>query len=478
MEKIKVLFASSEVVPFAKTGGLADVAGSLPVALKDAGIDVRVVMPKYASVKSKRSESVLGKDVNPVRSSDGHSAGTSNGIKVYFIDNEEYFDRKELYGDKFGDYADNLDRFSFFSREALERCKKENFAPDIIHCNDWQTALIPVYLNTLYKYDPFFAKTKTLFTIHNMAYQGLFDKEQYPKIGLDWALFTINYFEFYGKVNLMKAALIYSDAISTVSPTYSKEILTKEFGCGLEGVLKTREGALCGILNGIDHDAWNPSKDTKIFKKYSAGNIGDKYINKEMLQKELNLKVDRDIPMIGLISRLADQKGFDLLAKIIDELLNMKVQFVLLGTGDNRYHILMTKMAARHPKNASINLKFDAFLAQKIYAASDLFLIPSRYEPCGLGQMISFKYGTIPVVRQTGGLKDSVQEFDLKTKIGNGFVFEEYKADHFFAAIKRGLALHRNRAIWDELVQKVMGLDYSWDSSAKEYTALYEKMTR
>jgi len=461
MEKLKVLLASSEVVPFAKTGGLADVAGSLPIALEEMGVDVRVVMPKYASVKVKGDEAIIGKNV-----------------KVYFIENDEYFNRKELYGDKFGDYADNLDRFAFFSKEALERCKSEGFAPDIIHCNDWQTALIPVYLNTLYKYDPFFAKTKTLFTIHNMAYQGLFDKEQFPKIGLDWALFSINYFEFYGKVNLMKTGLIYSDAISTVSPTYAEEIMTKEFGCGLEGVLKTREGSIYGILNGIDYDVWNPATDSKIFKKYSIENVDDKYTNKEMLQKELKLKIDRDIPMIGLISRLADQKGLDLLAKIIDELLNMKVQFVLLGTGDNKYHLLMTKMAQTHPKNVSMNLKFDAVLAQKIYASSDLFLIPSRYEPCGLGQMISFRYGTVPVVRQTGGLKDSVQEFNPKTKDGNGFVFAEYKSDHFFAAIKRALTLFKNKAVWGDLVKKVMELDYSWSTSAKEYVNLYEKIRK
>jgi len=461
MEKLKVLFASSEVVPFAKTGGLADVAGSLPIALAEAGVDARVIMPKYASVKIKEDEAVIGKD-----------------SKVYFVRNDEYYNRKELYGDKFGDYHDNLDRFTFFSREILERCKREGFVPDIIHCNDWQTALVPVYLNTNYKYDDVFSKTKTLLTIHNMAYQGLFPKEEYPKIGLDWILFSIDYFEFYDKVNLMKAGLVYSDAISTVSPTYAKEILTKEFGCGLEGVLKTRENVLSGILNGLDYELWNPATDKKIFKQYSAENIEDKYANKEALQKQLGLKVDRDIPLIGLISRLADQKGLDLIAKIIDDLLNLKIQFVLLGTGDNKYHMLFEKMAKIHQKNTSINLKFDATLAQKIYAASDLFLIPSRYEPCGLGQMISFKYGTVPVVRQTGGLKDSVTEFDPKTGNGNGFAFEDYRSDALFAAIKRALALYKNKAAWAGLVKKIMGLDYSWNTSAKEYIKLYNKMLK
>jgi starch synthase len=461
MERLKILFVSSEVAPFAKTGGLADVASSLPVALEAEGIDVRVAMPKYACVKSKTGEGKMGK-----------------GIKVYFIENDGYFDRKELYGDKFGDYHDNLDRFAFFSREALERCKRENFRPDIIHCNDWQTALIPVYLNTIYKYDPFFSDTKVLFTIHNLAYQGLFAKEEYPKIGLDWVLFSIEYFEFYDKVNLMKAGLVYSDAINTVSPTYSREILTQEFGCGLDGVLKTRQKVLSGILNGLDYNIWNPATDAKIFKRYSIDDIEDKYANKEALQEECGFKVDRDIPMIGLITRLADQKGLDLLAKVANELLNMKVQFILLGTGDNKYHIFFEKIARAHKKNASINLRFDATLAQKIYAASDLFLIPSRYEPCGLGQMISFKYGTVPVVRLTGGLKDSVMEFDPKTMEGNGFTFEPYRAELLLSAIKRGLNLYRSKAVWAGLVKKIMGLDYSWAKSAGEYIELYKKMLK
>lgn len=459
MSKLKVLFAASEAAPFAKTGGLADVAGSLPIALAEMDIDVRLIIPKYGRIKVDGPETVIGKDV-----------------KVYFVENEEYFDRKELYGDKFGDYHDNLERFAFFSKEALERCKRENFQPDIIHCNDWQTALIPVYLNTLYKYDPFFAKTKVLYTVHNLAYQGLFNKDEFPKTGLDWGLFTIEYFEFYDKVNLMKAGLIYADAISTVSPAYAKEILTKEFGCGLEGVLKNRESVLSGILNGIDYNLWNPAADKRIAKNYSIETIGDKYINKEKLQKELALKIDRDIPMIGMISRLADQKGLDLLSKIIEELLSMKLQFVLLGTGDNKYHILFEKMAKIHNKNTSINLRFDAGLAQKIYAASDIFLMPSKYEPCGLGQMISLRYGTVPVVRETGGLKDSVKEFNQKTKEGNGFTFSEHRADHLFAALKRALNLYKNKAVWAALVKKVMSLDFSWEASAKEYVKLYQKI--
>ncbi len=461
MEKLKVLFASSEVAPFSKTGGMADVAGSLPLALAEMGMDVTIITPKYPSVKV-----------------EGDQATIANNVKVWFVEHDDYFNRKELYGDKFGDYSDNLDRFSYFCRQALERCMKEGYVPDVIHCNDWQTALIPVYLNTIYKYDPFFANTRTLFTIHNIAYQGLFAKEEFPKMGLDWALFHIHYFEFYGQVNLMKAGLVYADAINTVSPTYAREILSKEYGCGLEGVLMERRDVLSGILNGIDYSVWNPATDTKLFRQYSIDTPDDKYVNKEMLQKELGLKIDFNMPMIGMVSRLADQKGMDILARMISDLLNLKVQVVILGTGDHKYHVLLEKMAKAHPKNTSINLKFDTVLAEKIYAASDLFLIPSRYEPCGLSQMISFKYGSVPVVRATGGLKDSVTEFDPKTREGTGFMFTEYNPESFFAAIKRALTIYQRREVWRTLVKKDMKLDFSWKVSAREYANLYGAIER
>ncbi|MCM8790760.1 MAG: glycogen synthase GlgA [Candidatus Omnitrophica bacterium] len=461
MEKLKVLFASAEAVPFAKTGGLADVAGSLPLALADLGADVRLIMPKYHSVKVEGDRTAMDKNV-----------------EVWFVENDDYFDRTHLYGDRYGDYADNLDRFSFFSRQVLERCLKENFKPDIIHCNDWHTALVPVYLNTLFKYDPFFSKTRTLFTIHNIAYQGLFAKEEFPKIGLDWALFHIHYFEFYGKVNLMKAGIVYSDAVSTVSPSYAKEILTPEYGCGLEGVLKTRADSLFGILNGIDYSTWNPATDKDIAKNYSVENLDDKYLNKEDLQKQLGLKVDADIPMIGMISRLADQKGMDIFARIIGDVLNKKVQLVMLGSGDQKYHVLLEKMARAHPRNASINLRFDMLPAGKIYAASDIFLIPSRYEPCGLNQMIGFKYGAIPVARKTGGLKDTIHEFDPKTRKGSGFLFVDYKPEALLDAINKALATYQRRELWRALVKNVMELDFSWKVSAREYIRLYQKIVK
>jgi starch synthase len=460
MSQLKVLIASSEVVPFAKTGGLADVCGSLPLALEELGVDVRIIMPKYASVKVEADEAVIGKN-----------------IKVYFVRNDYFFKRQELYGDRFGDYSDNLDRFVYFCREVFERCKQESFEPDVIHCNDWHTALIPVYLQTLYRDDPFFLGTKSLLTIHNLAYQGLFAKDEYPKIGLGWEFFNIDNFEFYDKVNLMKAGILHADAVSTVSPTYAKEILTQEFGCGLEGVLANRAADIHGVLNGIDEELWDPMTDKKIFKNYSlqtvAESLEDRFANKDALQNELKLKQDRSIPMIAMISRLADQKGADLVAEIIDNLLNMKLQFVLLGTGDNKYHILFDRIAKKYVFNTSINLRFDPVLAAKIYASCDLFLIPSRYEPCGLGQMIALKYGAIPVVRETGGLKDTVQEYDAAAGIGNGFTFEQYKSKELLGAIKRALALYQNKDAWAALVRKAMTADFSWKSSGGEYIKLY-----
>ncbi len=459
--KLKILLVSSEVVPFAKTGGLADVAGSLPLALEKLGVDVRVAMPKYSRIKIEED------------------AATMDGkVKVYFIKNDKYFDRPELYGSKGGDYSDNLERFAFFSKEVLVRIKREGFKPDVIHCNDWQSALIPAYLKTIYKDDPFFDNTRVLFTINNMAYQGIFPKEEFPKTGLDWSYFDINYLEYYDKVNLMKAGLVFADIISTVSPTYAKEIQTKEFGCGLEGLIRSRRNALVGIMNGIDYDIWNPARDKSIFKNYTEKSLLGKEVNKVGLQREVGLKGDRDIPFIGIVTRLAGQKGMDLLADIIDDILRLKVQFILLGTGEDKYHGLFQKISRKHKKKVSVNLKFDAVLANKIYAASDMFLIPSRYEPCGLGQMISFKYGTIPVVRQTGGLRDSVREFDSKTGKGDGFTFKEYESKKFLSAIKKAIGVYKKKSLWTKLVRKVMRYYFSWTRSAREYMNLYNRMLK
>lgn len=456
---MKVLLCASEAVPFAKTGGLADVAGSLPFALKKLKIDVHICLPKYKCVKAKGARAKLGKN-----------------IPVYLIKNAQYFDRPYLYGTEKSDYPDNLERFAFFCRSVLELIKKENFKPDIIHCNDWQTALIPVYLKTIYKDDPFYQGIKTIFTIHNMAYQGTFAKEEYPKTGLGWEHFHIEGLEFYGMLNLMKGGLIFSDRITTVSPTYAKEIQTPEFGCKLEGVLSKRKDALAGILNGIDYDEWNPKTDKELFRKYSPSLAADKVYNKVGLQRECGLPVKPDVPLLGVVGRLVHQKGFDILAEKINEICSMNLQFVLLGTGDEVYHKIMSDIAKKYPKKTSINIKFDAVLAKRIYASSDMFLMPSRYEPCGLGQMISLRYGTIPIVRKTGGLADTITEFNLQTNEGNGFVFEDYTADELLDAIKRALDVYTNKKAWLSLVKRAMEYDFSWTSSAKEYIRLYKRL--
>ncbi|MCM8778654.1 MAG: glycogen synthase GlgA [Candidatus Omnitrophica bacterium] len=455
-KRLKVLYVSSEVEPFAKTGGLADVAGSLPVALEKLGVDVRVVMPHYKNIKVNGNRGFLGKNVI-----------------VYFVNHPEYFHRDYLYGTPEGDYPDNLERFAYFSKEIFNIAKENNFSPDIIHCNDWQTALVPVYLKTIFNEDPFFKNTKTILTIHNLAYQGIFPKEHFPLLGLDWSLFNIDGLEFYGKVNIMKGGIVFSDFITTVSPTYSKEIQTKEFGYGLEGLLTKRKENLWGILNGIDYEVWNPLKDPVIPFKYSFNTLQNKYVNKEYLQLETGLEINKDKPLLGIITRLADQKGLDILAPIIETLCKMDLQFILLGTGDKVYHELFEKIKVKYPRKTSINLKFDAELARKIYASADIFLMPSRFEPCGLGQMISLKYGTIPVVRKTGGLADTVIDYEPRSDTGNGFTFTAYESLSLLEAIKRALSVYRDKKSWMRLIKRAMEADFSWKVSAEKYLRLY-----
>lgn len=464
---MKILMCASEAVPFAKTGGLADVVGALPLALEKQGIEVRVILPKYKSVNiGNLSVSSVASDIETVK--------IGKGIEVYLIKNDKYFNRNGLYGEpKIGDYPDNLDRFSFYSRRTLDLLKEINFKPDIAHCHDWQAALIPVYLKNLYnKKDSFYKNIKTLFTIHNLAYQGLFGKEEYEKLGLDWSLFDINGLEFYGKVNVLKGGIIFSDLINTVSSAYAKEIQAKEFGCGLEGVLGNRQKDIYGIINGLDYQVWDPAKDKYIYRMFSADTLENKYINKKMLQKECGLTVDEDIPLFGIVGRLAEQKGMDLIAQSMKDLIkHSHIQIVVLGTGDLRYHHLLEETAKKHPHNLCAHIKFDDFLAHKIYAASDIFLMPSRYEPCGLGQMIALKYGTIPLVFKTGGLADTINN-------ENGFVFDSYTEEAFVEMVKKALDSYRDKKKWLALVKKAFTYNFSWDESAKKYIQLYEKLKK
>ncbi len=456
---MKVLFCSSEVVPFAKTGGLADVAGALPLALEKLGVKLAVSLPRYKIVAEKGARVKIGRHVD-----------------VFLVENDGFYDRDGLYGDRNGDYPDNLARFAFYCRRTLEMLKESDFRPDVIHCHDWQSALIPLYLKSIHKNDPFYQGIKTVFTVHNLGYQGTAPREQYPVIGVGDEFFTMQTLEFYGKVNPMKAGLVFADALTTVSPTYSREIQTPEFGCGLEGVLGERKNDLTGILNGIDYDEWDPASDQALAAPYNKRNPAGKARDKAALQKETGLEINEGVPLLGIITRLADQKGLDLLAGIVDELLKMKIQLILLGTGDEKYHVLFEKLAKKNPQLLSCNLKFDAGLARRIYAGGDFFLMPSRYEPCGLGQMISLRYGTIPIVRLTGGLADTVSEYRPGGAGGNGFCFQEYDRRAFLAAIQRGLAVYRDKKNWQKLVKRALESDFSWNRSARQYLDLYLKL--
>lgn len=458
---MKILIAASEVVPFAKTGGLADVAGALPLALEELNQDVIIAMPRYKAVAgSKFAMQRLKEDIS--------SSTIGKNIRVYFIENDSYFNREGLYGNKNGDHKDNLDRFSFFCKRTLQLLKEINFKADIIHVHDWQAALIPVYLKTVYTNDAFYEKIKTILTIHNIGYQGIFSKEEFPKLGLDWSLFALDGLEFYNKVNILKGGIEFSDLINTVSPMYSKEIQTKEFGFGLEGVLNRRKSSLFGILNGLDYSIWNPETDKFIAKNYSLDSLPDKYKNKQDLLKLCKLPQKKEVPLFGIVSRLAEQKGFDILVMAMEKICKLNLQLVILGTGDLKYHNLLEGMAKKYPKVISLHLKFDDALAHKIYAGSDIFLMPSKYEPCGLGQMISLRYGTIPLVFKTGGLADTVTK-------DNGFVFDVYNKEELLKAVKKAIAAFAKKEKWEKLMLKALQHNFSWKESAKKYLDLYEK---
>jgi starch synthase len=458
---MKIVICASEVVPFAKTGGLADVAGALPLALEELKHEVIIIMPKYKAIQEPRfkikkikelvSYSVIGKD-----------------IKVYFIENDAYFNRDNLYGDKTGDYPDNLERFSYFSRAALDLLKEINFKADIIHVHDWQASLVPVYLKNIFREKQFYKNMKTILTIHNIGYQGLFNKEEFPKLGLDWSLFNMEGLEFYGRVNILKGGMVSCDIINTVSVAYSREIQGKEFGYGLEGVLSKRKSELYGILNGLDYSIWNPENDKFILKNYSGSGLEGKYKDKADLQAFCKLPLKKEVPLFGIVSRLAEQKGLDILSEALEEVCSMNLQIVILGTGDLKYHLILEDMVKKYPKIISLHLKFDDTLAHKIYAGSDIFLMPSKYEPCGLGQMISLRYGTIPLVFKTGGLADTVNE-------KNGFVFDKYASFDLVATIKKSISDFKNQKKWSILMSAGMKCNFSWVESAKRYVQLYEK---
>lgn len=479
---LKVLYVASEAVPFIKTGGLADVAGSLPKALKKQGVDVRVVMPKYGKIAQEyldKMEHIYDGEFTVSWRTKflGIDKLELDGVTFYFIDNQEYFYREGFYG-----YGDDAERFAFFSRAALEILPQDNFWPDVIHTNDWHTALVNVYLRLDHIGDERYEKIKTVFTIHNLKYQGVFPKDVMGDVlGLDWQYFNNGDLEYYDAVNLMKGAIIYADNVTTVSRTYAQEIQYEYFGEGLDGLLRRRAGDLHGIVNGLDTELYNPATDrflTEPFKKYDSTNVVERKIdNKAALQRLLDLPVERQTPLVAMVTRLVEPKGLDLVIRILDELLEHEdMQFVLLGVGDRVYEDWFKELAWRHPTKVSSNIYFSDEMAQRIYAGASIFLMPSAYEPCGIGQLIAMRYGTIPVARATGGLVDTVIPYNKSTQEGNGFLFPDYNAHDMMYTLKKALTLFRDFNSWKALMQNAMNTDYSWARSAKEYKALYERL--
>jgi starch synthase len=464
---MKVALCASEVFPFAKTGGLADVVGALPLALEHVGVDSVVFMPRYKEIsKEKFQITPITKGISKTK--------LSPKIDVFLIENEEYYGRDGLYVGAYGDYPDNLDRFKFFSRKVLEYIKDSYLKVDILHCHDWQTALIPVYLKEKFAKDKKLSKIKSMLTLHNLAFQGVFSAGEYPKLELNNRLFNDKIFEFYGKVNLLKAGIVYADKVTTVSRSYAKEILTKEFGCGLEGVLLNRKDGVAGIVNGLDYEIWDPAKDRVLEKTYSPENYMNKGLNKVTLQSKFGLKQEKDTPVFGFVGRLSHQKGVDLILDAIDEMCKMKLQLIIQGIGDGRYHEALVKKSKRYSKQVAIHTDFDERTAHLVYGGSDFFLMPSTYEPCGLSQMISLRYGTVPIVSRTGGLTDTVISFNPNSGKGNGFVFSDYTVSGFLNEIRKAVAVYNDKKNMPRVISNAFLSDFRWDNSAREYIKVYQ----
>lgn len=478
---MRILIASSEIYPFAKTGGLADVAGALPKALKKLGFDVRAIMPKYKGIEEKgfpidyrglRFTCPISHRMVPGEIVESEY----NGIPVYLVEKDEYFYRDNLYSTPDGDYLDNAERFIFFSKSIPEALKLSGWYPDVLHCNDWQTGLVPLFLKVLYKNEPGFAGVGTLFTIHNLGYQGLFWHYDMHLLNLGWEYFTPQYLEYYGKINFLKGGIVCSDIINTVSRKYSEEIQTPEFGAGLDGVLRSRAADLYGIVNGVDYDEWNPATDAYIPTRYTLDTVDLKARNKAALQEAFGLPQEPGALLAASISRLADQKGFDLIADALEEMIALGMQYILLGTGERKYHELFTALSAKYPRSFAVKIAYDNSLAHLIEAGADVFLMPSRYEPCGLNQIYSLKYGTVPVVRAVGGLDDTIRDDPAFPDSTTGFKFYEYSSEELLHALRRALDQYGDRQAWLALVRRCMQQDFSWEKSAIEYAALYKKV--
>ncbi|MEH6994439.1 glycogen synthase GlgA [Neobacillus drentensis] len=474
---MKVLFAVSECVPFVKTGGLADVAGALPKELKKLGTEVHVMLPNYSLISDEFKQSFQFKtSIEVPVGSTNQYCGIFNmeldGITYHFIDNEYYFHRSSLYGQD-----DDGERFSFFSKAVLECIPHLDFIPDVIHSHDWHTAMVNFLLKFQYRHQPMYTKIKTVFTIHNLQFQGIFPFEKISELlRLDPQYFNMEQLEFYGNVNFMKGGIVSSDIVTTVSPTYKEEIQFPYFGERLDGLLRKHSDKLIGIVNGIDDSVYNPRVDRDIAFSYDLDTIEGKLENKKVLQQYFGLPEKESTPIIAMVTRLTSQKGLDLVLHMFREMIQDDVQFILLGSGDHHFENFFNQMAQEYPDKVKVYIGFNEALAHQIYAGADLFLMPSQFEPCGLGQLIALQYGTIPIVRETGGLNDTVQSYDESTQIGNGFSFKNLNAHDLLHTVRRALDFYHQNENWSRLIQNAMSQDYSWLQSAKKYNEIYKEL--
>ena len=475
---MRILMVASEGVPFAKTGGLADVVGALPRALSALGHEVDLVLPRYRGITAGEPEREVQVALGGLVSTARCYVAAGNGVRTIFVDHPRYFDRDHLYGVAGHDYPDNPERFAFLSRAALEWAAASPTSYDVVHAHDWQAGLVPVFVDRMARANDAWRRLSAVFTIHNLAYQGVFDASWLPHLGLGWDLMRVNALEFWGRISYLKAGIVFSRFVTTVSPRYAQEIQTPELGFGFDGILRERGADVVGILNGIDYDEWNPALDPHIPEPYSVADMSGKRAAKRALAERFGLPVSTETlarPMVGMIARMVDQKGFDLLAQVADELPRLEASFVLLGSGERRYEDLWLALGARYPERIGVHVGFDESLAHLIEAGSDLFLMPSRFEPCGLNQMYSLRYGTVPLVHATGGLYDTVRNFDEASQTGTGFTFDDYTAQALIGTLRWALGVFMDQRAWARLQHAGMQQDYSWAASARQYVDVYKR---
>lgn len=475
---MRTLFVAAECAPFFKTGGLGDVAGALPKALKEKGTEIKVVLPYFTKIADQYKEQIqdlFSYEVNVGwrKQYCGVKYLSLKGIDYYFLDNLYYFDRPDLYG-----YYDDGERFAFFQLAVIELMEKINFIPDVMHLNDYHTAFIPFLLKEKYRWIQAFDSIHTVLTIHNIEFQGQYDQGVLGDLfGMGNERYEDGTVRFNDCVNFMKAGILYADRVTTVSPSYAEEIKTAEFGAGLDVILRMESGKLSGIVNGIDYEMFDPAKDPALFENYDAKHLAKKIENKVQLQKHLGLPVNADIPLVGIVSRLTYQKGFHLLLEEMENLMQFDVQLVVIGTGDPNFENQFRYFGEQYPEKTSINIAFDLSLAQKVYAGVDMFLMPSAFEPCGLSQMISMRYGTLPIVHEIGGLKDTVEPYNPITNKGTGFGFDNFQPFYLMNVLRQAIELYQNHSeIWQELMQQAMAKDFSWNESSQQYLALYQQL--